>query len=216
MREVTVALYTIDELGGEARRRALDRARDINVAEPELWHEDLTRVSGKYPCEFQEDAAEKGFGMEEFYFRGFGSQGDGASFEASVDYEDYIVKNRRGNRYRALLNAARAEGGGLSIKTRGHYCHSNTMHLDGHNRYYGSERAEEQAGELAGEVLRAARDLAREFYRSLEREYEYLTSDEAVEDALMAHAVEFDATGKQTDIGDKDGQRTATGLSVLA
>lgn len=44
-------------------------------------------------------------------------------------------------------------------------------------------------------VIEALRDLARWLYRQLEREYDYLTSDEAVDEAILANEYSFTVDG---------------------
>jgi hypothetical protein len=44
-------------------------------------------------------------------------------------------------------------------------------------------------------VIEALRDLARWLYRQLEREYEYLTSDEMVDETIIANEYTFTETG---------------------
>ncbi|RQP07155.1 MAG: antitoxin of toxin-antitoxin stability system, partial [Paracoccus sp. BP8] len=46
-------------------------------------------------------------------------------------------------------------------------------------------------------VIEALRDLARWLYRQLEREYDYLTSDEAVDEAIVANEYSFTVDGKR-------------------
>ena len=46
-------------------------------------------------------------------------------------------------------------------------------------------------------VTEALRDLARWLYRQLEREYEYLTSDAVVDEAIIANAYTFTASGRR-------------------
>ena len=45
-------------------------------------------------------------------------------------------------------------------------------------------------------MAEALRDLARRLYRALEREYEYLTSDAAVDEAIAVDASTFTADGE--------------------
>lgn len=42
-------------------------------------------------------------------------------------------------------------------------------------------------------LLEVARKIARELYRDLERDYDYLTSDEAIAESIVANEIEFDA-----------------------
>ena len=44
-------------------------------------------------------------------------------------------------------------------------------------------------------VIEALRDLARWFYRQLEREYDYLTSDDAVDESIAVNQYTFTAQG---------------------
>ena len=46
-------------------------------------------------------------------------------------------------------------------------------------------------------VIEALRDLARWLYRQLEREYEYLRSDEAVDETITANQYTFTKTGRR-------------------
>ena len=46
-------------------------------------------------------------------------------------------------------------------------------------------------------VIEVLRDLARWLYRQLEREYDYLTSDEAVDEAIVANEYSFTVDGKR-------------------
>jgi hypothetical protein len=46
-------------------------------------------------------------------------------------------------------------------------------------------------------VTEALRDLARWLYRQLEREYEYLTSDAVVDEAILANEYTFTANGRR-------------------
>jgi hypothetical protein len=46
-------------------------------------------------------------------------------------------------------------------------------------------------------VIEALRDLARWLYRQLEREYDYLSSDEAVDETIIANDYTFTDTGRR-------------------
>ena len=46
-------------------------------------------------------------------------------------------------------------------------------------------------------VIEALRDLARWLYRQLEREYDYLTPDEAVDEAITANEYTFTEAGRR-------------------
>jgi hypothetical protein len=46
-------------------------------------------------------------------------------------------------------------------------------------------------------VIEALRDLARWLYRQLEREYEYLSSDEIVDESIIANDYTFTGSGRR-------------------
>lgn len=46
-------------------------------------------------------------------------------------------------------------------------------------------------------VIEALRDLARWLYRQLEREYDYLSSDEVVDEVIAANGYTFTETGRR-------------------
>jgi hypothetical protein len=137
------------------------------------------------------------------YFRGFGSQGDGASFEverysyvkgsiarimayAPNDDELHAIARRLGDIQRRNFYQLYARAG-----QRGRYCHENAMHID-----VGRDDAAMTAG--AEEVVcEAWRDLARWLYGRLECEYDYLQSDEVVNESLIANAYTFTASGER-------------------
>lgn len=212
--EITTTVYAIHELSEEARQRAIENHRYINV-DDSYWHEDLIGTNGdpdKAPMGerafFAQDGEKKGFDIRRIYFSGFYSQGDGASFEAVTTYEDYILKNRLGRKYRTLLNHVRG-GESVTITTSGPYSHANTMHIsslysewtfsplsDTDRAYEAAERADYQAETIRDYILEDARDLANDFYQRLEEEYEYLTSDEAVIEMLEANEFLFIEDGE--------------------
>lgn len=97
MRKVTIekTYLTFDELDEKKRAKVIDNNRDINVYHDWYWfiYED-----------FKKKLERLGFYQIKFYWTGFYSQGDGASFEA---------KHKRGTIYRV-----------------GHYYHEFTMRCD--------------------------------------------------------------------------------------
>lgn len=53
------------------------------------------------------------------------------------------------------------------------------------------------AAEDERQIVEAFRDLARWLYRQLEREYEYQTSDEAIDETILANEYTFTETGRR-------------------
>ena len=135
----------------------------------------------------------------EVFFSGFSSQGDGASFKGVLEYKkgcckairehapedkklhqiaDTLFELQRRNCYELVT----------TIGQRGSYVHAYTMDF-GVERY-NSNRQEptEDAEETIKETMQ---DLAMWLYRTLEKEYEHLTSDETVEQTIEANEWSF-------------------------
>ena len=56
---------------------------------------------------------------------------------------------------------------------------------------------QDMTAEAEDAVTEALRDLARWLYRQLEREYEFLSSDEVVDEAITANEYTFTASGRR-------------------
>lgn len=143
------------------------------------------------------------------YWSGFWSQGDGACYEGSYSYRDgYVAKKgvlKALKAYAPLdtdlhnickrLSKAQARYFyklEASIKHRGHYYHSGCMsievsHCEDHYRDIDSDTVDE--------ITQCLREFADWIYARLKAEYEYQTSDEVVDEALIANEYEFDEYG---------------------
>ncbi len=80
------------------------------------------------------------------------------------------------------------------VRHRGNYYHAFTMDISvtrespvGQDLTEGAESA----------VIDLLRDLARWLYRQLEQEYDYLSSDAAVDEALLANGYTFTESGRR-------------------
>lgn len=133
------------------------------------------------------------------HFCGFWSQGDGACFEAYYRYRKAARQAIR--RYApldhelhrivdALTDIQRRNFYQLKAATshRGRYYHEYSMHVDV------GRRDAEMTADAEEAVTEGLRDLARWLFRQLERDYEGLTSDEAVENAIEGYR--FTADGR--------------------
>jgi hypothetical protein len=163
----------------------------------------------------KEQGKEKGFEIEEIYFSGFWSQGDGASWKGSVDLLIYVEKNPelfsdgQGQIFSALLDHGAYSSVCYVKQSDSHYSHEHTMLVDdiefsgyddniaeGIMKGAEVQVLQEALGErylldVAQGVQEAARDYARKVYRDLEAEYEYQTS----EAALLEADYDFDEDG---------------------
>lgn len=139
------------------------------------------------------------------FFSGFWSQGDGASFEGNYSYRknasasilayapqdttlhgiaDALQSVQRRNFYQLRAEATH----------RGHYYHEHCMAI---SVTRDSPTYQDMSADAEDVITEALRDLARWLYRQLEREYEYLTSDEAVDESIVANDYTFTGSGRR-------------------
>ena len=182
------------------KKKAIENNRDINTDLVDWWD---------YVYDWaKEDGEKKGFYIDDIYFSGFSSQGDGACWVGSVPYDDWIPKHA--DEFPTFMKFIdQISGEGAKIYHDGFYSHSKTMHIDGDymekfiqwldSEYELSEEdlagLNRDADKLEDAVLDDARDFADEIYKRLEDEYEGLTSDEAIAETLIINDYEFDEGG---------------------
>ena len=189
-------LYQFDELSDDAKQHAIKKLYDINV-EHDWWDCTYDTIKTAGAC--------LGIRIDDIYFSGFCSQGDGACLEGNYYY-------RKG--WRAAL---RAEFGGdtlaelkrigqwlqdvqreafysltAAVKHSGHYYHelSTTVIVEDMRHSYGYTTESREA-----DVTEALRDFMQWSYQLLRHEYDYLTSEEAIIETIEANAYEFDENG---------------------
>lgn len=183
------------------KEQLIEKHRDINV-EYHGWYEHV------YEC-FKEDMRAMGIDVKRIYFSGFWSQGDGACFEGHVADWKLFLKSI-GYHDPVLLGHA-DENWQFSVKHHGHYYHEHCTSFDSRLPmpvgYDGDEFIyyfcpyEDDLRSLAWvNILRqfekydfdddctnAFKSHMRDLYRALEKEHEYLTSDEVVWETLEAN-----------------------------
>ena len=199
---VKTEVFKFAELSEEAQQAAIEKQHDCNV-DYDWWdctYEDAITIAGLMGIE-----------IEKIYFSGFSSQGDGACFEGSYEYKKGGVKAVKGHAgqdeelYRIaqeLQNIQKKSFYGLyaNVKQSGHYMHENCTDIDVYERrtlrdgYESDESASLSDHEAIEEVLR---DFMRWIYKQLEKEYDYLTSEEAIKESIEANDYEFTAEGKK-------------------
>lgn len=181
----------------------IEKHRDINVEHIEWW-------DCVYDC-FKEDMAQAGIEVRDMCFSGFWSQGDGASFIGYIhnNKEFFRVHDISEDDYPAIHRLL-AYDGGFSIdinRSMSRYVHENTVSAeilaaDGfvhilpsddfrdHIISQWDEELNREYDRLQEEVTGIIRDYCRQLYKSLEDEYDYLTSDEAVWEAIVANELD--------------------------
>lgn len=186
------------------QRRLIEQHRDINT-DYDWW--DCTYD------DFVETAKAKGFETttKNIQFSGFWSQGDGASFTGIVDVPTFIKAHKLKAAYPWIMKLYE-HGGDIYVRVeriRHHYAHENTCRaeiIDG-DAFSGllypsgfdiddvrlltlaewDKHLQSDIEQLEKDIEQTRLELCGELYESLETEYEYLTSDEAVWEAIEAN-----------------------------
>jgi len=200
MREIITTVYSYDELNEKAKEKARD------------WYREGAFDYGWWDCTFEDfvricnilGITVKGEGSKNLavYFSGFYTQGSGASFAGSWEYQgnavcqirEYAPTDTELHEIAEALHkiAARYEQSegyeddypiSANITQSGRYSHELSM------------RCDSDSGELDEDLLEQFRYLAQWLYSRLESEYEYLNSDEVVEESIRANEYEFDENG---------------------
>ena len=136
-------------------------------------------------------------------FTGFWSQGDGASYQAFYAFRRNATREIRSyapqdTRLHAIADALLATQRRnfyqlrADVSHRGRYYHEYCMLIAVERN---SPTWQDMTADAEDAVIEALRDLARWLYRQLERAYEYLSSDEAVDETIAANQYTFTKTG---------------------
>ena len=177
--------------------KMLEKHRHINVEHD--WHDYVYEY-------FREDMKAKGIDVERMYSSGFYSQGDGACFEGGFDdVRLFIDSHFKPDEY-PMIRKLLDEGGSVVINCNhsGHYYHENctrfsidadelrycmNMPTEFHEQVVAGmdEKLSMEVGDFETASIEIFKSYMRDLYRRLEAEYDYLTSDEAVAEAVIAN-----------------------------
>lgn len=210
-RTIELKVYSIDELKGTAKERARDWAR-AHVFDYEWYDfvfddfEEVCEIAGVEIDRDTHDASSKKE-QRRIFFRGFYSQGDGASFEGSYAAAEGAPRKIRAERPRETvlheivdrLEAVQEENAReivAQIKQRskgGNYVHEHTMEIEVERD---NAQGREPAQGAEDVVIEQMRNLARWLYRTLEQSYDAMTTDEAIDEDIRTNEWMFTADGK--------------------
>ena len=209
MRVVETNVFQYDELDDRAKERAREwYSRHVfeDSCDWEFVYEDAVRVAEILGIEISTSPVRLMSGKSrqktDIYFTGFWSQGDGACFEGTYRYakgatkkiRQYAPQDKELHRIADELQAVQRKHFYhliASMNHTGHYCHSGCMSVEvEHN-----EDRYRDIGDAEEEITQLMRDFADWIYERLSDEYDYQTSDEAVEEAIRANEYEFDEEG---------------------
>ena len=208
---IATTVYQLDELSAPAKEAARDWYR--HGAPSDDWYDtvydDFERICTILGVELATHPVRLyGGGTRQepsIWFSGFSSQGDGACFEGTYRYakdstaalRTYAPQDTELHRIADALAAIQRPNFyqlDATIQHQGRYYHEYAMTIS-------VERSTETGQDIAGgaedAVTEALRDLARWLYRQLEREYSYQTSDEVVDETILANEYSFTAAGKR-------------------
>jgi len=175
-------------------------------------HRDINTDFDWWDCtydHFAEDMRIKHIEVDKMLFSGFWCQGDGASFTGHITNSKAFMETHDLTETYPTVMRYINKGGDVSIRierTSHHYVHENTVSADiasadmfcnlldsddGGIRdaviSHWDTLLDEEISELESHVTEIIRDYCVDLYRRLEKEYDYLTSDEAVWDAIVAN-----------------------------
>ena len=139
------------------------------------------------------------------WFRGFWSQGDGACFEtfyaprkgAPHRIREYAPQDTELHRIVDALQAIQRRNFyqlRADASHRGPYYHEYCMAISVERD---SPTYQDMTADAEETVIEALRDLARWLYRQLEREYNHLSSDAAVDETIAANEYTFTEAGRR-------------------
>ena len=195
--------WKFSEAPEEVKQAAIGKNRDINT-DHEWW--DYTYGT------FKKDMAEKGIDVDDIYFSGFYSQGDGACFEGSIsDLDKFLDAHFDADKW-PTLRLLEKVGGTVSFSVRhtGHYYHAystsssfeaedweNCQPYDEEDLRYMALQAlmedfDQECEDFEEAALEVFRDHMKQLYKNLEAENDYLTSDDAIAETMEANDYTID------------------------
>lgn len=211
MKTVEVKVYEFDELAPDVQEKVIEKNRDINTDYG--WYE--------FVYEDAKTIAELlGIEIENIYFRGFWSQGDGAMFEGNYKYarqaekrvREYAPNDAELHRIaRELDKLQKKEKQQLSatVKHSGHYYHeySNEITVDFgtgsfivDGKWIDRDDEADFDAQVESKLIKLLRDFMRWIYRQLESEYDNARSREAIVSTIEANEYTFLENGKMVNI----------------
>ena len=208
---IETTVYRLDELSDAAKdnARAWYREGGFDYDWYAFVFEDFQRIAEILGIRLKTRAARLyGGGTRQepqISFTGFWSQGDGASYQAFYAYRknatreirSYAPKDTRLHAIADDLQVAQRRNFyqlRADVSHRGHYHHEYCMAISVERD---SPTCQDMTEDAEDAVIEALRDLARWLYRQLERERDYLSSDEAVDETIAANEFTFTETGQR-------------------
>lgn len=211
---IATTVYQFSELSDEAKEKARDWYREASAGDSfyaEFIIDDLAAIAALMGIELDNRTVQTVGGKTLYkpavYWSGFCSQGDGARFEARLSYRKgataavkaYAPKDKELQRIAtAWTKAQRPHGFKIvgKVKHRGHYYHefSTEFEFEHSELGYDYDKLDAAAEEA---LIEPVRDLMRWTYRALEKEDEYQSSDEVIDETMEANEYTFTESGRR-------------------
>ena len=208
---IATTVYRLDELpeGAKDRARAWYREGSFDYDWYDAVYEDFQRIAEILGLNLKTRTVRlMGGGTRQepcIWFRGFCSQGDGACFESWYSYRkhaprlirEHAPQDTELHRIADALQAVQRRNFyqlRADASHRGPYYHASCMSITVERD---SPTWQDMTADAEEAVIEALRDLARWLYHQLEREYDYLSSDEVVDDTIAANEYTFTEAGRR-------------------
>lgn len=211
MRIIETKVYTFDELNDRAKEKAREWFRRDVFTNSCDWDATFDGAVECFHILGVEVAQRKWTNQHghsgnepKIFFSGFWSQGDGASFEGTYRYakgarqaiRQHAPKDTELHRIADALQKIQARYFyrlTASMENRDRYCHSRAMTVN--VDYFGDDSR--SIVDAESEITDCMRDLADWIYSQLQKEYEYQTSDECVDENIRINGYEFTEDGER-------------------
>jgi hypothetical protein len=208
---ICTTVYRYGELSDAAREKARDWYRDLGPHD-DWWdavYDDFERICEILGIRLKTTPVHLVGGgtchRPCIWFSGFWSQGDGACFAgylshakgAAARIRDYAPTDASLRDIADRLQAIQRQNFyqlSAEVAHRGRYYHEYCMFVEVTRD---SPAGQVPTGDAEEIVTEALRDLARWLYRQLETEYDHLTSDEAIEEAIVINEYIFTEAGRR-------------------
>lgn len=208
---IETTVYRLDELADAAKENARVWYRQGGFDHDwyDAVYEDFQRIADILGIRFKTRTTRLAGGDTRedpcIWFSGFWSQADGAAWEGTYAYRKsaatelraYAPQDQILHRIADTLQAIQRQNFWqlrAEVAHRGNYYHEYGMVIEVTRD---SPVAQEISDGVEAIVIKTLRDLARWLYRQLEREHDYLTSDEATDETLIVNGYTFTEEGRR-------------------
>jgi len=187
MDTISVNLYTFGELTPEVQKQVIERERYINV-ETSFWYEPIIE-------DWTEQLEKFGFEQVKILFSGFGCQGDGACFTATVNITKILKARGLEKSFPEVLGASKQSL--LWITLRHTYRYYFATSTDVVIQYDGDQDIDGELERVERVIEDARKTWGNVIYSALEDEFYHQISAQAVQDTLIANEYTYLSDGRR-------------------